>query len=295
MELHQLRYFLAVARAGSFTAGAKQCSVSQPSLSIQLAKLEGELGGALLERNRRKARLTALGETFLPRAQAALKELELARMELAELAGLVKGRVRLGCLPTTGAYLLPAVLIKFARSYPGVQVILREESSPGLAKCLEEGDVDLAILDEAGLLPSLIIEKLFSEELLVAIPPGHHLSNRSRLSLVETKNEPFIMMKQGHGFRKITMDLFDQVGITPRIVFESGEIETVQALVAAGLGLSIVPRMVRKEKGPAYAELSKPKAERSLHIASRKGGALSSAVQAMRKMILETVRPHSST
>src|SRR4051812_47055699 len=104
MELHQLRYFLAVARAGSFTAGAKQCSVSQPSLSIQLAKLEGELGGALLERNRRKARLTALGETFLPRAQAALKELELARMELAELAGLVKGRVRLGCLPTTGAY-----------------------------------------------------------------------------------------------------------------------------------------------------------------------------------------------
>jgi LysR family hydrogen peroxide-inducible transcriptional activator len=286
VELHQLRYFIAVTKTGSFTLAAKECSVSQPSLSIQLAKLESELGGPLIERSRRKISLTALGEAFLPHAEAALKELQLGKEEIAELSGLVKGRVRLGCLPTTGAYLLPRILAQFSSKHPQIQVSLREESSPALGQCLEKGEVDLAIMDEAGLLSALEREKLFSEDLLIAIPPSHRLARKRTLSLKELRDEPFILMKHGHGFRKITTAAFEAAGIVPRVVFESSEIDTVQALVTAGLGLSLVPRMVRKERGPAYASLTEPRAERSLYLAYRKQPALSAAAQAMHKTIL---------
>src|SRR5258706_15227048 len=178
MEIQQLRYFLAIAQTGSFTAAAKACHVSQPSLSSQVAKLEGELGGPLLERSRQGARLTKRGELFRPRAAEALRQLESGRHELAELSGLKRGTVTLGCMPTSGAYLLPPLLKAFGKAYPDIQVSLREESSPGLAKALRESEVDLAIMDEAGLGAGIKSEALFSEPLLIALPPGHRYRGR---------------------------------------------------------------------------------------------------------------------
>src|SRR5208337_3261316 len=158
MEMHQLRYFLAIAQHGTFTAAADACNVSQPSLSAQVAKLENELGGALFERSRRGSRLTSRGLVFRPRALEALSQLESGRSELEELAGLTRGAVTLGCLPTTGAYLLPKILRTFRESHPLIQVRLREESSPTLGAALREIEVDLAIMDEAGLRPACAVK-----------------------------------------------------------------------------------------------------------------------------------------
>ena len=173
MEIHQLRYFLAVVATGTFTAAAEVCHVSQPSLSSQIAKLEDEVGGSLLERHRSGARLTARGLLFQPRATEALRQLEEAAREFAELDGLKSGEVTLGCLPTTGAYLLPPLLKEFRRQHPGLTVRLSEESSPALAQALRDGQVDLAFLDEAGLGTGLRATSLFSEPLLVAVPADH--------------------------------------------------------------------------------------------------------------------------
>lgn len=285
MELHQLRYFLAIALHGSFTAAAEVCHVSQPSLSAQVAKLEGELGGALFERSRHGSRLTPRGTVFRPRALEALSQLESGRSELEELSGLKRGEVTLGCLPTTGAYLLPPILRTFREAHPLIQVRLREESSPILGKALRETEVDLVIMDEAGLGPGLRSEILFREPLLVAVPPGHPFAARKKIELRELAGEPLILMKSGHGFRKIVLDALARAGVEPTVVYESAGIDTVQALVEAGLGLSLVPTMVRKVDGPAYLGIAPPTPSRTILLAQRDSSALSPAAAAMRQAI----------
>jgi DNA-binding transcriptional LysR family regulator len=290
METHQLRYFLAVTQTGRFTAAAKQCNVSQPSLSIQIAKLEDELGGPLFEREKKGARLTSRGEMFLPRANAILGEMESARKEVEALSNLSMGSVTLGCLPTTGAHVLPKILTAFRKNYPQISVQLKEESSPGLARNLEQGEVELAIVDEAGLKPSLEHIVLLKEDLLLALPPHHVFSQKKSLALKQLADEPFILMKPGHGFRQITLELFRKAGLTPQVVFESDGIETVQALVAAGLGFSVVPRMVAKVPKVSYVELSQPQASRTLGLAWRQKSKLSPAAQALSRVIQETFK-----
>jgi LysR family hydrogen peroxide-inducible transcriptional activator len=290
METHQLRYFLAVSQTGRFTQAAKQCHVSQPSLSIQIAKLEVELGGPLFDRMRKGGRLTARGEVFLPRAKAILEQMESAKEDAKALSGLTLGKVSLGCMPTTGAHLLPAILITFRKAYPEIQVQLKEESSPELAKDLERGEVELAILDEAGLLPGLAHQTIRTEELLLALPAKHVLAGKNSFSLKQVADEPFILMKTGHGFRQITLDFYRKVGLEPKVVFESGGIETVQALVAAGLGISLVPQMVAKFPGVVYARVTQPTAARTISLAWRKKALLSSAAEALKKVILSTIK-----
>jgi DNA-binding transcriptional LysR family regulator len=290
METHQLRYFLAVAQTGRFTTAAKQCNVSQPSLSVQVAKLENELGGTLFERTRKGGRLTARGEIFLPRAKAILEQMESAREDAKALSGLAMGKVSLGCMPTTGAHLLPPVLTAFRKAYPKIQVQLKEESSPDLARDLEQGEVELAIMDEAGLRPGLDHQTILTEELLLALPAKHRLAGKKLLSLKQVAEEPFILMKAGHGFRQITLDFYRKIGLEPKVVFESGGIETVQALVAAGLGISLVPQMVAKYAGVVYAKISQPKAARTLFLVWRKKAGLSPAAEALRKIIVGTVK-----
>ena len=286
METHQLRYFLAVTQMGRFTQAARQCNVSQPSLSIQVAKLEEELGGPLFERTRRGGKLTARGEAFLPRARAILQEMEDAKLDAEALSGLAMGKVALGCMPTTGAHLLPPLLSAFRKAYPKIRIQLKEESSPGLAQDLEQGDLELALVDDAGLRPGLDRQSLLTEDILLALPTKHPLARKRGLALRDISREPFVLMKPGHGFRQITLDLFRKAGLEPNVVFESGGIETVQALVAAGLGFSLVPKMVANFPGVSYVELTTPKASRTLYLVSRKKAKLSPAAAALRQVIL---------
>ncbi len=286
MELHQLRYFLAVVTTKSFTAAADLCHVSQPSLSIQIAKLEDEVGGPLLERHRSGARLTARGLLFQPRAEETLRQLDEARRELDELDGLRRGEVSLGCLPTTGAYVLPPLLIAFRKRHPALLVRLREESSPALAEALRSGEVELAIFDEAGLGAGLRTTALFSEPLLVALPSDHHLAGRGTIAVEALADEPLILMKTGHGFRDIVVSYLASRGIEPRVVYESSGIETIQALVEAGLGISLVPRMVQRP-GPAYLELLPPTPTRTLYLASLDGPRTNPAARALEATITD--------
>jgi len=286
METHQLRYFLAVAQTGRFTSAARQCNVSQPSLSIQIAKLEDELGGVLFERGKKQAKLTARGEVFLPRAKAILEQMESAKEDAKALSGLTLGKVTLGCMPTTGAHLLPPILTAFRKGYPKIEVHLKEESSPDLARDLEIGEIELAIMDEAGIRPGLDHQTILTEELLLALPLKHRYAGKKYLHLKRMADEPFILMKTGHGFRQITLDLYRKVGLEPKVVFESGGIETVQALVAAGLGISLVPQMVAKYPGVVYSRLAQIRAHRTLSLAWRKKAPLSPAAEALKKVIV---------
>lgn len=295
MEIHQLRYFVAVARTKSFTSAAGQCNVSQPSLSSQIAKLEQELGGPLFERSRSGALLTERGRLLHPRAVDTLQQLQRARSEMQELDGLKIGSVVLGCLPTTGVHLLPTLLGAFRSQHPEIQIQLREESSPGLAAALHNYEIDLAIIDEAGIDNSMDSQPLFTESLLIALPPDHHLAQHhdlqqggtSELALADLRDEPFILMKENHGFSTIVLQTLRSAGVEPDIVYRSAEIETVQGLVGAGLGVSLVPRMVRKAWGISYRQIAPPTPSRTLYLACRDFSVLSPAAEAMRTAALE--------
>mgnify|MGYP003563629764 CR=1 FL=1 len=281
MEIHQLRYFVAAAETGNFTRAAERCHVSQPSLSSQLAKLEAELGGPLLERSRRGSSLSPRGVLFFPRAREILRQIESAHREIADFESGSGGSIRLGCLPTTGAYLLPPLLAAYRRDRPDVQILLSEGSSPILAGRLAEHEVDLAIMDQAGLTRGLTGTELFSEPLYIALPPGHALAGRERLALSELRDQPLILMRKGHGFNRIVTDALAEAGIEPNVVYESSEIETVQALVRAGLGISIVPKMICIHEDISYIPVEGREPRRTLLMVAREGYLMPPAARAL--------------
>jgi LysR family hydrogen peroxide-inducible transcriptional activator len=243
MEIHQLRYFLAVAHARNFSRAAERCHVAQPSLSQQIMKLEDELGEKLFERNRRDVALTPSGELFRQHAERVIDELEAAREKIRDVRGLVRGKVELGVLPTVAPYFLPAVLKAFGTAHPGIEVSINEDTTANLARAVESKDLDLALISAPAEGRRLVSTELFTEALWLALPAEHPLTRKRTLSVHDLENEPFIVMKEGHCLGGQALQFCQARGFSPRVSFRSAQIETVHAFVAAGLGVSLVPAM----------------------------------------------------
>ncbi|MEK4851295.1 LysR family transcriptional regulator [Paenibacillus sp. FSL H7-0756] len=297
MELRQLQYTLQIAAERNFSRAAEKLHIAQPSLSQQLSKLEKELGVLLFQRNTSSVELTYAGEKFVEQAQGIIDAVELLRQEMSDISQLRTGRVMVGSMPITGAHLLPHVLPVFKSKYAEVEITLLEDSSMNLEKLTASGQTDLSLLSLPLEIPTLAYEVLGEERIDLAVPPGHLLAGREpqgiRTSLAELKDEPFIVLKEGQGFRKMTVELCRQAGFEPRIVFESNNMETVQSLVAAGMGVTLVPhfiaRAARSEFVPVYLPLAEPVPGRTLVIAYRRGRYLSRAAEAFIETFKATV------
>lgn len=267
MEMHQLRYVVAVARTGNFSRAAEQCHVAQPSLSQQIQKLEDELGERLFDRMKREARLTAHGEGFLRRAVKILEEVDAAKRQAAEAQDLLRGTLTVGVLPTIAPYLLPAVMAQFAATFPGVEVVVHEDTTARLLKLAHSYEVDFALASPPILDDRLEARELFAEELLLALPPGHPLTRKRSVALGDLAAERFIVMKEGHCLGDQVRGFCDRRDLKPHISFRSAQLETVQALVCSGLGISLIPAMAAhrdREDLPAYRSLPPPKPERKI-------------------------------
>src|SRR5262245_13158243 len=241
MELHHLRYFEAVARHGHVTRAAQELHIAQPSLSKQIRSLEAELGVALFDRVGRRVELTAAGRLLLPYARRALREVADARTALQQWSSLEYGQVAIGAPPTVGAHLLPQGLAMFHRRYPGFGLSLREMGAARLAALLDEGAIDLAVVSVV--LPAFVSAELFSEELVVAVAQQHPMAGRKAVRGAELADEQFILFPEGYELRSRTLQLCRAAGFEPHIVLDGGETDTVVRLVAAGLGVAIVPRL----------------------------------------------------
>lgn len=297
MELRQLQYTLQIAAERNFSRAAEKLHIAQPSLSQQLSKLEKELGVLLFQRNTSSVELTYAGEKFVEQAQGIIDAVELLRQEMSDISQLRTGRVMVGSMPITGAHLLPHVLPVFKSKYAEVEITLLEDSSMNLEKLTASGQTDLSLLSLPLEIPTLAYEVLGEERIDLAVPPGHLLAGREPqgicTSLAELKDEPFIVLKEGQGFRKMTVELCREAGFEPRIVFESNNMETVQSLVAAGMGVTLVPhfiaRAARSEFVPVYLPLAEPVPSRTLVIAYRRGRYLSRAAEAFIETFKATV------
>ena len=243
MELHQLRYFVAVARTGNFTKAAATCHVSQPSLSQQIIKLESELGEALFDRRRDGAGLTFAGELLLRHAERVLAEVKEAESQVREIRRLARGRLRVGAIPTMAPYLLPAPLARFRQQLPGVEVTLHEMITAELLAALRAQALDLVIAAQVTEKDGLETATLATDPLWLAVPAMHPLATAARVTVDELRNERFVVLREEHCLSATVSGFCRQNQVTPNVVCHGAQVQTVMQMVAAGLGISLVPAM----------------------------------------------------
>jgi LysR family transcriptional regulator, hydrogen peroxide-inducible genes activator len=281
MELHQLRYFCAVAETGSFSRAAEQSHVSQPSLSQQILKLEDELGARLFDRLGRSVRLTELGKTFLPRAHAVLRELEAAKGDVVEGKEFIGGPVTVGVIPTVAPYFLPPRLTGFSRKFPQVRLTVVEEITPVLLDRLRAGTIDVAILALPLRGHEFEAVPLLTERLFAVLPRKHKLNSHPSLSLKDLRAEPFLLLRDGHCFRDTAVAACDRARLHPQIVFESGQFSSLLSMVGAGMGVSIVPEMaIEKKSRCRYVRIADDQAVRTIGAVVLRGRSLTRAHRA---------------
>lgn len=291
MELHQLRYFCAVAATGSFSRAAEQSHVSQPSLSQQIRKLEDELGARLFDRLGRSVRLTDLGKTFLPRARTVLRELEAAKGDVVERKDSTSGPVVVGIIPTVAPYLLPPLVGSFARKFPQSQLTVVEEITPVLLERLRAGTIDVAILALPVRGHEFEASAILTEPLYAALPRKHTLAKRRAIALRDLRKEPFLLLRDGHCFRDTAVAACDRARLSPQVVFESGQFSSLLSLVGAGMGVSIVPQMaIEKDGACKYVRISDAEANRTVGAVVLRGRSQSRAHAGFLEMVRESKR-----
>jgi DNA-binding transcriptional LysR family regulator len=255
MELRHLRYFVAVAEELHFSRAAARLNIAQPPLSRQIRDLERELGAELLERVKRRVQLTPAGRAFLPEARLTLTQAERARRTAQRAARGEIGRLRVGFVEAaTFSGILPDVLRFFRKHYPDVALELFELSSLQQAEALREGRIDVGLLHSPP--PDaeqwLQVERILRDPLVAALPLGHRLARRARLTLRALAPEPLLLFPRQNG-----PALYDRIiaayraaGFSPSVVQEAAQMHTLAGLVAAGLGVALVPGSIVRLRRP---------------------------------------------
>ena len=248
LDVRRMKVLREVARRGSFSAAAEALSFTQSAVSQHVAALERETGAKLVERGSRGVRLTDAGRVLVGHTEAILARIECAEEELAALAGLRGGRLRLISFQSGGATLAPRAVAVFHESHPHVELSMLEAEPDEAAVRLRAGEVDLALVYDHPAVNDMISRDLELVHLLddryeAILPAGHPLAKRRRLALADLAGEPWIASTGVCGCRKITESVCREAGFQPRVAFEADETTAAQALVAAGVGVTLMPRL----------------------------------------------------
>jgi LysR family transcriptional regulator, hydrogen peroxide-inducible genes activator len=269
MEIHQLRYFVAVADEGSFSRAAAKVRVAQPSLSQQIRKLEAEVGQPLFDRLPRSVVLTEAGRCLIDYARQILASIGDARRCVDELKDEVSGRLAVGSIPTIAPYILPELVGKFQKYYPEVSLEIVEDVTDGIARRVEAGELDVALASTCQQSPTLRRESLGKEPLLVLVPEGHPLAKKALVELDDLKSQRFLLLHEMHCLSQQVHHLLESRRLRPEIALAGSQLGTIANLVAAEIGVSIVPQMMVKHRatsGCVSLPFAPPVPERELNL-----------------------------
>jgi LysR family hydrogen peroxide-inducible transcriptional activator len=244
MELHQLRYFVAIAETGNFTRASERNHVSQPSLSQQIQKLEAEIGHKLFHRLGRKAVLTEAGTAFLERARRILFEVENATKELGDKRGLGR-RITVGAVQTVMPYLITPLITRLRDEHPNLLIGAREDFRGSLLRAVVEGDVDLAVVPQPVKDHRISIEPLFTEPLLLVVGRRHPIASRTEISVADLVDETFVSLGDSSSLAAQIQAFFGDQQFRPNIAFRCAQVATLKQIVASGLGISLLPQLAR--------------------------------------------------
>lgn len=287
LNVGRLRVLVEVAKRGSFSAAAEALSYTQSAVSQQIATLEAEVGTTLLERHARGVRPTAAGEALYEHAEGVLARLESAEAELAALAGLRAGRLRMASFPTAGATLMPLAIATFRSSHPGVELTLAEGEPEQIAPRLRAGELDLALLFEfEEPLPgieALQRADLLADPMYLALPARHKLAGKQDLRLEHLRGEAWVQTSHESPCARYVVRRCHAAGFEPNVAFESDDYQTVQGLVAAGVGVALIPELALSfvREDIAIRELAPAPPQRQVFVAVPGDARLSPAAPAM--------------
>ncbi len=247
LSVSRLRVLKEVAYRGSFSGAAEALSYSQSAVSQQIAALEAEAGMALLERHARGVSLTAAGQTLVGHAEGILARLEAAESALSAIAGLRSGRLRMASFPTAGSTLMPLAIATFRASYPDVELTLAEGEPEEIVPRLGAGQLDLALLfefaGESPLQTGMTRVELLEDPMYLALPHDHALAGRERLRLQDLQQEAWVQTSRSSPCARHVVRCCHAAGFEPNVSFESDDYQTVQGLVAAGVGVALIPEL----------------------------------------------------
>jgi DNA-binding transcriptional LysR family regulator len=254
LNVTRLRILVEVARQGSFSAAADALSYTQSAVSQQIAALEAETGMTMLERHARGVRLTGAGEVLVQHAEGILARLETAEAELSAIAGLRAGRLRMASFPTAGATLMPLAIARFRERHPDVELTLAEGEPEQIVPRLRAGELDLALLFDFGepsaasarlttLAEGLTRVPLLEDPMYLALPREHPLARKPALELADLSGEAWVQTSRASACARHVVRCCLAAGFEPNVSFESDDYQTVQGLVAAGVGVALIPQL----------------------------------------------------
>lgn len=293
----RLRILTEVVARGSFSAAADALSYTQSAVSQAIARLEAETGAPLVVRDRAGVRPTAAGATLIEHAEAILAQIQAAEAELEALLGLRGGRLRMASFPSAGATLMPLAIATFRTRHPDVELSLAEGEPEDIAPRLRAGEFDLALLFEfpaerEPLTEGLHTVRLLDDPLRVAIPARHRLAGKQSLTLGDLRDEDWVQTSASSPCARHVVRSCLAAGFEPRVTFESDDYETVQGLVAAGVGVALIPRLAltRVRPGLVVRALSPSTPTRTIHAATPAGAAAAPAARTMMHVLSEVAR-----
>jgi DNA-binding transcriptional LysR family regulator len=293
LNVGRLRVLVEVAKRGSFSAAAQELSYTQSAVSQQVATLESELGTTLLERHARGVRLTVAGEALYQHAEGVLARLEAAEAELAAIAGLRAGRLRMASFPTAGATLMPLAIATFRSFYPEVELTLAEGEPEQIAPRLRAGELDLALLfkfaEPLEDMEGLSHVELLADPLYLALPCEHALAAKSDLRLEDLHGEAWVQTSHQSPCARHVVRSCHAAGFEPNVAFESDDYQTVQGLVAAGVGVALIPELALSvvREDIVIRSLSPAPPQRQVFAAAPADARLSPAAPAMIAVLQE--------
>jgi DNA-binding transcriptional LysR family regulator len=298
-DVKQLRVLKAVAEHGSFSAAADALSYSQPAISQQIAALEKRAATTLVDRGSRGVRLTDAGRALVEHAEVVLARLAAAEAELDAIAGIRGGRVRLASFPTAGASLLPPAVAVFTDRYPDVELTFVEQEPEEAAQMLRAAELEIAMVFEYGdvnqpefarLFEGIELHHLVDDPMYLALPREHPLARKQRVRLEEFADETWIQETDAHswcgGFHAACCEA---AGFDPKVGFQSDDYNVVQGLIAAGVGISLVPglALTNVREDIAIRSLGRRAPARRIAAATLSGRYRSPAVEAMLEILTE--------
>lgn len=285
MELRHLRYFLAIAEAGSFTRAAANLHLTQPTLSHQIRQLEEALGTPLFDRIGRRVQLTAPGLVFKVHAEQALQQLASAKSALDELQGLVRGTLSIGVFQSFNSSLLPPILARFSALYPAIRVVVRQLPTRAMEDQLVNGELDLGIAYVEPGSDRLLAERLFDERLMLVVGPRHPYAARRELQLKQLERQPLVLLSAEFPSRQLLADWFAGAGFEPDIRIEINSTDAILATVRE----SELATIQTQRMASAYAGLRciplRPALMRTVAILWRRDGYRPAAARAVAAMI----------
>ncbi len=286
MNIRDLKYLIAVAETEHFGQAADRCCVSQPTLSMQLKKLEEELGVQFFERSNKSVMITPVGKALAEQARQILGEINTLKQIASHAKDPLSGEFRLGIIPTMGPYLLPKLLPIMKKHLPKIELIVNENKTHVLLSELRSGLLDAIILALPVPNEGLTAHDLFDEPFLLALPKGHALSKKNKVNLSDIENEELLLLEEGHCLRDQALEACGKIGARDRSGFKATSLETLRHLVAAGAGITLLPEMaIQKNNSKMLVkEFPKPCPSRKVGMLWRQNSARLVCCEKMREL-----------